>query len=365
MEDANAAPAAVAPERQHHMEQLVRHRRKSMMKLFPTVDDEVRAEEGADDEGGGGCGGGEGDDKESIELHSTFVRKLNTFLGSLGDSVVGADLALPSMEVRLRGVSYRVPRADDGSGKNRIHTIFNSSPLYTMSKFVGGLVACGRGGRPEKRILVKEVLSDINLVLRPKRMYLVLGPPLSGKTSLLKAIAGLLPRGTFKAGSKSGGYAEESYLSGQVLYNNLVCSGDGALGSRRTLFRNLVAFVRQGDLHAPRLTVAETFLFAGRCKDEALRRNNKGTSMDGRVGLTLEGLGLSHVQDTYVGNENIRGVSGGQRRRVTLGEMLVFDTPLLCGDEISTGEFVSPPRSSSCSWVLFVSLPSSIYGANI
>ena len=348
MEDADAAPAAVAPERQNHMEQLVRHRRNSMMKLFPNVvDDEVRAEEAADDVddgGGGGGGGGGGEDKESIELHSTFVRKLNAFLGTLGDSVVGVDLALPSMEVRLRGVSYRVPRFDDGSGKNRIHTIFNSSMLYTISKFLKGLRASGRrGGQPEKRILVKEVLSDINLVLRPKRMYLVLGPPLSGKTSLLKAIAGLLPRGTFKAGSKSGGYVEESYLSGQVVYNNLVCSGDGALESRRTLFRNLVAFVRQGDLHAPRLTVAETFLFAGRCKDEALRRNNKGASMDGKVGLTLEGLGLSHVQDTYVGNEKIRGVSGGQRRRVTLGEMLVFDTPLLCGDEISTGEFVCSP----------------------
>ena len=31
--------------------------------------------------------------------------------------------------------------------------------------------------------------------------------------------------------------------------------------------------------------------------------------MDGRVGLTMEGLGLSHVQDTFVGNEQIRGVS--------------------------------------------------------
>jgi ABC-type cobalamin/Fe3+-siderophores transport system ATPase subunit len=346
MEDADAAPAAVAPERKNHMEQLVRHRRNSIKKLFPNVvEDEVRAEEAVDDVDGGGGEGEEGDDtKESIELHSTFVRKLNAFLGTLGDSVVSVDLALPSMEVRLRGVSYRVPRFDDGSGKNRIHTIYNSSMLYTISKFLKGLRTSGRrGGQPEKRILVKEVLLDINLVLRPKRMYLVLGPPLSGKTSLLRAIAGLLPQGTFKAGSKSGGYVEESYLSGQVVYNNLVCSGDGALESRRTLFRNLVAFVRQGDLHAPRLTVAETFLFAGRCKDEALRRNNKGTSMDGKVGLTLEGLGLSHVQDTYVGNEKIRGVSGGQRRRVTLGEMLVFDTPLLCGDEISTGEFVCSP----------------------
>lgn len=164
-------------------------------------------------------------------------------------------------------------------------------------------------------------------------MYLVLGPPLSGKTSLLKAIAGMLPQGSFPAG-----YSEEKFLTGQILYNNLVRSGEGADEAHTTMFKNLVAFVRQNDAHAPRLTVAETFLFSGECKDKMVRKNNKGTSREGKVGLTLEGLGLSHVQDTFVGDEQIRGVSGGQRRRVTLGEMMVFDTPLLCGDEISTGE---------------------------
>ena len=83
--------------------------------------------------------------------------------------------------------------------------------------------------------------------------------------------------------------------------------------------------------------MAETLLFSGMCKDVNIRKNNKGVEAKGRVGLTLAGLGLSHVKDTFVGNEQIRGVSGGQRRRVTMGEMLTFDTPLFCGDEISTG----------------------------
>jgi ABC-type multidrug transport system ATPase subunit len=37
--------------------------------------------------------------------------------------------------------------------------------------------------------------------------------------------------------------------------------------------------------------------------------------------MTLEALGLMYVKDTFVGDENVRGVSGGQRRRVTLGEV--------------------------------------------
>jgi ABC-type multidrug transport system ATPase subunit len=248
------------------------------------------------------------------------------------------------MEVRLEDVSYGVPRRDYGNTGDRrgIHTVYNSSPLYTMTRLCKRLCSIGKGGRPECRISVKEVLSGVNLILRPGRMYLVLGPPQSGKTSLLKAIAGMLPDGTFQSGSRSGGYVETRYVTGKVAYNNVICSGVGAADvSRRAVFRNLVAFVGQNDVHAPRLTVAETLHFSCRCKGEFPKKDDTGdasTDGGGRVDLALWGLGLSHVRDTYVGNERIRGVSGGQRRRVTLGEMLVFDTPLLCGDEISTGE---------------------------
>jgi ABC-type multidrug transport system ATPase subunit len=116
--------------------------------------------------------------------------------------------------------------------------------------------------------------------------------------------------------------------------NNLVCCGDDADEANLTLFKNLVASVHQIDDHAPRLTVEETLQFSNSCKIPA----SSGVShTKDLVGLVLEGLGLSHVKDTFVGNEQIRGVSGGQRRRVTLGEMLTFTTPLLIADEISTG----------------------------
>ena len=306
-----------------HMSQLIQQQRKTMRKLFP-----VDVEEGGM-EGGGSAG--ELEDRSMLEMHSEFVRNLKDYLEKMGDSV---KKTLPAMEVRLHNVSYKVPSLGGGSGESTIHTIYNSSFLYTIQKCIKRL-RTPKEDQPEKKQSVTNVLSNINLVLKPNSMYLVLGPPLSGKTSLLKAIAGMLPQGEFPAE-----YPEEKYLTGQILYNNLVCSGEGADEAQRTLFKNLVAFVRQNDAHAPRLTVAETFQFSGNCKDENVRNNKKGTSKDGKVGLTLEGLGLSHVQDTFVGNEQIRGVSGGQRRRVTLGEMLVFDTPLLCGDEISTGEAI-------------------------
>ncbi len=131
------------------------------------------------------------------------------------------------------------------------------------------------------------------------------------------------------------GYSPKKLLKGQVLMNNLVCCGDDTDESKRTLFKNMVASVHQIDDHAPRFTVEETLQFSNSCKLPA--STSEGGHTTDLVGLVLEGLGLSHVKDTYVGNEQIRGVSGGQRRRVTLGEMLTFPTPLLLGDEISTG----------------------------
>jgi energy-coupling factor transporter ATP-binding protein EcfA2 len=96
--------------------------------------------------------------------------------------------------------------------------------------------------------------------------------------------------------------------------------------------------------------VGETLEFAFQCKSggrsvrerdgmtaeqlEAARRMDID-GMSRKVALTL--LGLRDVEDTFVGDTNVRGVSGGQRRRVTVGEMSMTRVPVLCGDEISTG----------------------------
>ena len=105
---------------------------------------------------------------------------------------------------------------------------------------------------------------------------------------------------------------------------------------------NAFAYIDQLDKHAPRFTVEETFQFAQNCK--GLRKfNANDTSIPQKalkanipLQVTLRGLGLYEVKDTFVGDTDVRGVSGGQRRRVTVGEML-GRASVLCGDEISTG----------------------------
>ena len=81
------------------------------------------------------------------------------------------------LEVRLRNVSYTVP-VDER--KNKIQTVYNASCLYPVFKFYKRRVVKSEP-LPEPRIVNKQVLHNISLVLKPGRQYLVLGPPGSGK----------------------------------------------------------------------------------------------------------------------------------------------------------------------------------------
>ena len=113
---------------------------------------------------------------------------------------------------------------------------------------------------------------------------------------------------------------------------------------------NAIAYIDQIDNHAPRLSVEETFTFAFNCKsagthapgaalesEEIEKLIQKLDKEKAFVKLNMEALGLETVADTFVGNTEVRGISGGQRRRVTLGEQLQARFPVMCGDEISTG----------------------------
>lgn len=233
------------------------------------------------------------------------------------------------LEVRMKDFSYSVlVREPQGDG---ISTVFNRSPIYYAIRFIRNLW----NGVPV-RTLTKErpVLRNINLLFHPGKSYLVLGHPGCGKTTLLRAVAGRMQR---QAGDR---------LQGSVLYNG------AALGDTDFFLDNMTAFIDQLDKHAPRLTVEETFEFANLCKrstdvitaslqehadTNAMAQMELAKKFNVLVKIILVGLGLEGAKDTFVGDADIRGVSGGQRRRVTVGEMMGSLASILCGDEISTG----------------------------
>ncbi|KAF0720517.1 Aste57867_236 [Aphanomyces stellatus] len=157
------------------------------------------------------------------------------------------------------------------------------------------------------------VLFDINARFKPGSMTLVLGAPGCGKTSLLKAIAGVFATTPFT-------------VSGATTFNGIAGS------TMRRELRHLVSFAGQKDEHIPTLTVKETLAFAHACR-------NVHPSFDCEAGTAaiINMLGLDGCQHTLVGDDFVRGVSGGQRRRVSLGEMLTGQSPILLLDEYTTG----------------------------
>ncbi|KAG9452653.1 hypothetical protein H6P81_005557 [Aristolochia fimbriata] len=187
------------------------------------------------------------------------------------------------------------------------------------------------------------ILNDVSGIIKPCRMTLLLGPPGSGKTTLLLALAGKLD--------------EELKASGQITYNG---HGMNEFVPRRTS-----AYISQHDLHIGEMTVRETLAFSARCQGvgsrydmlmELARREAaakikpdpdidvymKASSLEGQkenviTDYILKILGLDICADTMVGDQMIRGISGGQKKRVTTGEMLVGPAKALFMDEISTG----------------------------
>ncbi|URD73004.1 Plant PDR ABC transporter associated [Musa troglodytarum] len=91
--------------------------------------------------------------------------------------------------------------------------------------------------------------------------------------------------------------------------------------------QRMCAFVGQRDVHHAEMTVKETIEFARRMLNAG---NNSGD-------LLITITGLDECADTRIGDEMRRGISGGQKKRVTIGEMLAAPAQCFFMDDISTG----------------------------
>lgn len=203
-----------------------------------------------------------------------------------------------------------------------------------------------RGGQAARTF---PLLRDASGVLCPGRLTLLLGPPGAGRSTLLRALAGALPHA-----------AAGLHVSGDVAYN----------GEPLAAFvpQRAAALIEQRDVHLGELTVRETLDFAARCQGASQRRAElaeleaaerasgasgqhdpevdafiQAMATEGRrhhaaTELILRLLGLQAAADTPVGSAMQRGISGGEKKRLTAGEMLVGGgRKVLLADEISTG----------------------------
>lgn len=157
----------------------------------------------------------------------------------------------------------------------------------------------------------KILLNDISGEAREGEIMAVLGQSGSGKSTLIDALADRI--------------AKES-LKGTVTLNGEV------LESR--MLKVISAYVMQDDLLFPMLTVEETLMFSAEFR---LPRSLSKRKKKARVQALIDQLGLRSAAKTVIGDEGHRGVSGGERRRVSIGIDIIHDPIVLFLDEPTSG----------------------------
>lgn len=98
-------------------------------------------------------------------------------------------------------------------------------------------------------------------------------------------------------------------------------------------YRGQVAYVPEDDNHFPTLTVRQTLEFALQCKTPKRYRERIPRYLDiyGKV------FGMSHTMNTLVGDQYIKGISGGERKRISIIESLATDSSVTCFDNSTRG----------------------------
>lgn len=155
-------------------------------------------------------------------------------------------------------------------------------------------------------------LENLNFRMQSGQMLAVIGDTDCGRASLLDVILGRVP------GSQA--------PSGQVWINGRP--------STPQLVRQSVAHVRRHEQLLPNLTVRETLTFTAQLR---LPSTFSKAQRDERVNAVIAELRLRQCANTRVGNAYVRGVSGGERRRVSIGVQLLWNPGILVLDEPTSG----------------------------
>ncbi|KAK9057958.1 hypothetical protein SSX86_022797 [Deinandra increscens subsp. villosa] len=157
----------------------------------------------------------------------------------------------------------------------------------------------------------KVLLNDISGQAKDGEILAVLGASGSGKSTLIDALANRIAKGSLKG---------TVTLNGEQLESRLL--------------KVISAYVMQDDLLFPMLTVEETLMFAAEFRLPRMLSKSKKKL---RVEALIDQLGLRNAANTVIGDEGHRGVSGGERRRVSIGIDIVHDPIILLLDEPTSG----------------------------
>lgn len=179
----------------------------------------------------------------------------------------------------------------------------SAPPVFLTWTKLSVKIQC-RTGQP------RYLLHDVDGYAEPGNLDCIMGPSGSGKTTLLNALAGRLCSATVQ--------------SGQILSN----------GRRQKLAYGNSAYVTQDDALIPTLTVQETIAYSAHLElPNSMTRCEKLS----RVQSVIKELGLQDCVNTKVGGWPVRGLSGGERKRVSIAIQILTHPQLLFLDEPTSG----------------------------
>ncbi|KAK2611957.1 hypothetical protein QQS21_002063 [Conoideocrella luteorostrata] len=228
-------------------------------------------------------------------------------------SVIGLHIFAVEMTI----TRTRASDTDLSAGKEKItaRSISEVGAINVgLDKFALALDGRGLLG---KKLPRKIILNPITTRFEAGCLNVVMGPSGSGKTSLLNAMA-LRLRNSF--GTKY-------HLSGKLTFNEAVPSG--------LVVRSVCSYVCQDDdALLPSLTVRETLRFAAGLRLPSFMSTKEKYK---RAEDILMKMGLKDCANSLIGSTMIKGISGGEKRRVSIGIQILTDPRVLMLDEPTSG----------------------------
>ena len=201
-----------------------------------------------------------------------------------------------------------------GGVKNYVKTFPDAFvSFFNVFETAASVLGLGKKGREF------DILKDFKGVAKPGEMVLVLGRPGSGCTTFLKVIS-----------NQRFGYTK---VDGNVLYGPF----DSDFFEKR--YRGEAVYCEEDENHHPTLTVGQTLDFAletkvpGKRPAGLSRKDFKAKVVD----LMLKMFNIEHTRNTIVGNPFVRGISGGERKRVSIAETMVTGASLMSWDNSTRG----------------------------
>ncbi|XP_010279499.1 PREDICTED: ABC transporter G family member 15-like isoform X2 [Nelumbo nucifera] len=156
----------------------------------------------------------------------------------------------------------------------------------------------------------RRLLKGLSGFAEPGRIMAIMGPSGSGKSTLLDSLAGRLCR--------------NAIVTGNIFFN----------GKKRRLDCGDVAYVTQEDVLLGTLTVRETITYSAHLRLPATLSKEE---INGVIESTILQMGLEDCGDKVIGNWHLRGISGGEKRRLSIALEILTSPSLLFLDEPTSG----------------------------